>query len=401
MVKDKDHIMPGSGEEKTYRVAYLVVRFMREELTEAEHTELEDWVNTSMYNQQMFEKLINPDNPEAWDQWKDKLDESGKYLFPPPRKKSKLRPLLPWIIIACLLLAVAFIPFFLFIKKAADAAETTTLPTKDIEPGSDRAQLTLSDGSVILLNNLIKNAADPKQPDAFKQDTGMISYNTSNRSSQSNAVQYNTLSTPRAGKFKIRLPDGSLVWMNAASSLKYPIVFAVGERKVELKGEAYFEVVKDEGHPFIIEAGNHTVEVLGTHFNINAYTDEPAMKITLSEGAVKINHSLSIKPGQQLKLNNQQAGMKGPGTPVINDVHLETELAWKNGLFIFESAPLEELMRQVARWYDADIEYQFHSNDHFNAEIERNTPVSKLLHLLEGTGRVHFKIEGRKIVVMK
>jgi ferric-dicitrate binding protein FerR (iron transport regulator) len=403
-VKSKKPIIPGHSEAESYRVAYLVVRFMREDLTEAEHDELDAWVNTSMYNQQMFEKLINPDNPETWDQWKDKLDESGKYLIPPPGKKSKLRVLLPWIIIACILLSAAVaIPFVLSVKKERDAVEAATVTTKDIEPGTDRAQLTLADGSVIILNNLLKNETGPgKQQQVFKQDTGMISYQTTNPLSQSSTVQYNTLITPAAGKFKIQLPDGSLVWLNAASSLRYPLVFTAGIRKVELKGEAYFEVVKDAAHPFIIETGNTTIEVLGTHFNINAYADEPLMKITLSEGTVKINHSVTIQPGQQAQLNNRQAELTtNPDIHIVNNVNLATELAWKDGLFIFESAPLEDLMRDVARWYDADIEYQFVSPDHFNAEIPRNTPVSRLLHLLEGTRRVHFKIENRRIIVMK
>ncbi len=357
-----------------------------------------------MYNQQMFEKLINPDNPEAWDQWKAKLDESGRYLIPPPRKKSKLSILLPWIIVASILLCAAVaIPFISSVKKERDAVEAATVTTKDIEPGTERAQLTLANGSVMLLNNLLKNeTATSKQQQVFKQDTGIISYPIVNPVSQSNTVQYNTLITPRAGRFKIQLPDGSLVWLNAASSLKYPIVFTTAGRKVELKGEAYFEVVKDAAHPFIIEAGNTTVEALGTHFNINAYADEPLMKITLSEGAIKINHSVIIKPGQQVQLNNRQAAATThPDIHIVNNVQLGTELAWKDGLFIFDSTPLEDLMREVARWYDADIEYQFISPDHFNAEIPRNTPVSKLLHLLEGTGRVHFKIENRRIIVMK
>ena len=377
---------------------------MREDLTEAEYDELDAWVNTSMYNQKMFEKLINPDNPEAWDQWKGKLDESGKYLIPPPGKKSKLRTLLPWIIIAAILLSAAVaIPFILSVKKERDAVEAATVTTKDIEPGTDRAQLTMGDGSVVILNNLLKNeTGTSKQQQVFKQDTDMISYETINPVPQSNTIQYNTLITPRAGKFKIQLPDGSLVWLNAASSLKYPIVFITGERKVELKGEAYFEVVKNAAHPFIIETGNTTVEAFGTHFNINAYADEPFMKITLSEGAIKINHTVTIKPGQQAQLNNRQAAATThPDIHIIDNAQLSTELAWKDGLFIFESTPLEDLMRDVARWYDADIEYQFVSPDHFNAGGVSKSNIVTDLHDAVGLKRSRtnlLRITSRKIV---
>jgi len=199
---------------------------------------------------------------------------------------------------------------------------------------------------------------------------------------------------PAGGQVRVlTLPDGTKVWLNAASSLKYPVVFGGAKRKVELTGEGYFEVAKDPMYPFEVSAGGSTVQVLGTHFNVNAYTDEPAVKVVLAEGAIRLNNSVVLKPGEQ--------GMIAKNGNLEKDkADLVMALAWKNGQFVFKQTPIDLLMRQVARWYNATIVYDAKVPDHFNAEIGRDVPVSKLLHLLEATGSVHFKIENNTITVM-
>jgi ferric-dicitrate binding protein FerR (iron transport regulator) len=205
---------------------------------------------------------------------------------------------------------------------------------------------------------------------------------------------FNTLTVPAGGQYKVVLPDGTKVWLNASSSLKYPMVFGGAKRKVELTGEGYFEVAKDPMYPFEVSANGSTVQVLGTHFNINAYTDEPVIKCALAEGAIRLNNTVVLKPGEE--------GLIGKNGNIEKaKADLATTLAWKDGQFNFKQAPIDLLMRQVARWYNAGIIYDAQITDHFNAEIPRDVPVSKLLHLLEATGSVHFKIENNTITVMK
>jgi transmembrane sensor len=183
-----------------------------------------------------------------------------------------------------------------------------------------------------------------------------------------------------------------MVWLNASSSLKYPEQFSDSLRKVELTGEGYFEVAKDASHPFIVSAAQHSIRVLGTRFNINAYPDNKETIVTLAEGSVKLNGSILLQPGQQGIIN--PAGQIQTGA-----ADLEVALAWTKGQFIFKMTSLEQVMQQVSHWYDARIIYQDNITEHFNATIPRNIPVSELLHLLEGTGRVHFKVEDKTITV--
>lgn len=183
--------------------------------------------------------------------------------------------------------------------------------------------------------------------------------------------------------------------MNAASSIRYPVAFNGAERKVYVTGEAYFEVAKDKTKPFRVVADDMLVEALGTAFNINAYGDEPVMSATLVEGSILVTKGAAenvLKPGQQAKLSGNEMS-------VVN-VKADEVIAWKNNQFKFNDLPLDAIMRQVARWYDAEIVYEQKTSDHFNAEVSRDVPVSKLLHILELTNRAHFKIEGNKIIVL-
>ncbi len=200
--------------------------------------------------------------------------------------------------------------------------------------------------------------------------------------------------TPAGGQFQVTLSDGTRVWLNASSSLKYPESFSDSVRKVVLTGEGYFEVAKNASHPVYGNVGNNEVRVLGTHFNVNAYPDNSETVVTLAEGSVKLNGSALLRPGQQGSIDNTGKIRTGPAD-------LETALAWKDGQFIFKMTPLQDLMKQVSHWYDAKIVYRDTISEHFNARIPRDVPVSRLLHLLEATGQVHFKIEDRTITVMK
>jgi ferric-dicitrate binding protein FerR (iron transport regulator) len=227
-------------------------------------------------------------------------------------------------------------------------------------------------------------------------ESGQIAYKGT-----SEQVEYNTLSNPRGSKvISLVLADGSKVWLNAASTLKYPTAFVGNERKVDITGEAYFEVAHNAGMPFIVSKGETSVRVLGTHFNVNSYDDETSLNITLLEGSVKVikgNESVLILPGQQAEVSNDIAT---PKSIKILAADVDDVLAWKNGLFSYKGAGIETIMRQVSRWYNVDVVFQKQVKEKFYAQVSRNTDVSNLLRMLEATKAVHFKIEGKTITVI-
>jgi transmembrane sensor len=265
----------------------------------------------------------------------------------------------------------------------------------DIHPGTSGATLTLADGSKIALDSTGKEAL-PTQGSTrlIKQDNDQLAYQPGAASKE---TVFNTLATTRGKQFRVTLPDGTRVWLDAASSLHYPTAFTGKERKVSVSGEAYFEVVKDPSMPFMVTAGNMEVRVLGTDFNINAYSDEPGTKTTLLTGSIKVTSGtdhLLVKPGQQADFN-ATAGLR-----LLDGADINQAIAWKNGLISFRSAGLSTIMRQISRWYDVDIIYEGNIPErNFTGEVSRNADLSKLLKILTANG-IHFKINGRQLTVM-
>lgn len=272
----------------------------------------------------------------------------------------------------------------------------------DISPGGNKAILTLASGEQIVLDTA-KGGAITRQGNfnVIKQEGGRLAYNRINQDDASlpaapAAIKYNTLTTPRGGQYRVTLSDGTRVWLNASSSLRYPTAFTERERMVEISGEAYFEVEKSKDMPFVVKAGRAVVQVLGTQFNIMAYSDEAALNTTLVEGGVRVSIgdvSKTLKPGQQARLT------AGGELTLADDADIDQTLAWKDNLFTFNDVDIRTVMRQIARWYDVDITYTGKISQHFNGNISRSVNVSKVLAMLELTGTVHFRIEGRQIVV--
>ena len=270
-------------------------------------------------------------------------------------------------------------------------------------PASNRATITLANGKIVSLDSLGNGTlATQGNVNIIKTADGKIVYQSTDNS-QLSTVASNTLTNPRGSNVvDITLADGSRVWLNAGSSVTYPVAFISNERKVQVTGEAYFEVAHNALKPFSVSANGMNVQVLGTHFNINAYDDENVIRTTLLEGSVKVSPpspkgekaGMTLKPGQQAKLVSGQLS-------VVNNIDLDEVMAWKNGEFQFgDKSDIKTIMRQISRWYDVEVEYRGNITGHIGGSISRNVNVSQVLKMLEKTGGVKFKIEGNKITVM-
>lgn len=299
---------------------------------------------------------------------------------------------------ASVLLAVSIGGYLLQHRK--EAAPVAKMEA-DILPGREGAILTLADGSQVVLDSLGNGVIATQNGKQVLLKNGELAYAGDAGSGE---VVYNNLSTPKGRQFQILLPDGTKVWLNAASSLRYPTAFSGSNREVEVTGEVYFEVAKNAHQPFIIHLNNQTkIQVLGTHFNVNAYSNEAAIRTTLVEGSIKIVSGASaegapsvvLHPGQQAQIDNAKGGMK-----VMSNVDVDKVTAWKSGLFNFEDSGLEEVMRQVERWYDIEVVYEKNIPDiRFGGKLSNDVSLSGLLRSLQES-EVHFRIEGRKLIVL-
>jgi transmembrane sensor len=301
-----------------------------------------------------------------------------------------------WVAASIILVTGLIGSFFLLNKKDKVQQIVQQGVTNDIKPPEvNRATITLSNGQTVYLDSAaIGSLAVQGTVKLVKLGNGKIAYQT--QSEQINEKQaYNTLTNPKGSQVvDMTLADGSRVWLNSGSSVTYPINFIGNERTVFITGEAYFEVASDKAKPFRVNKGNMQVEVLGTHFNVNAYDDEKNIKVTLLEGSVrlKINEENKIlKPGEQAQVSGTVS--------IIKDADLEGVMAWKDGRFKFNRVNIETIMRQAARWYDLDIEYRGKVEGTLSGGVARNVNASQLFHVLELTDKVRFEIEGRKVIV--
>lgn len=283
------------------------------------------------------------------------------------------------------------------------SAMTAESVVTDLAPGGNRAILHLADGSAIILdsaaNGMLSLQGNIK---VEKLSNGLLAYTIGGKQlTEQDAAFYNTITTPRGGQYQVTLSDGTKVWLNAASSIRFPVLFAGSERKVEITGEAYFEVAKNVAKPFKVKTVTSEVEVLGTHFNVNAYEDESAVKTTLLEGMVKVSVPQAAgKQTARFLQPGQQSGVTNDGRiSVLNNADTEEAVAWKNGRFQFRSADLKSILRQISRWYDVDVVYKGNVDLHFTGQLTRDDYVSKVFEKLALTGEVHFKIDGKKIIV--
>ncbi|OQP52633.1 hypothetical protein A4H97_25265 [Niastella yeongjuensis] len=266
-----------------------------------------------------------------------------------------------------------------------------------IVPGSNKAVLTLANGKKISLTDAgTGNIAHETGISIEKTADGQMLYRITD-AAPATAVIYNTIETPVGGQYQVLLPDGTKVWLNAKSALRFPVHFNDTERRVEISGEAYLEVAHDKTKPFRVVNPGQVVEVLGTHFNVNTYDNEAAMKTTLLEGAVKIatnGNTALLKPGQQSNVVNGNIR-------TLDEVNVEDVVAWKNNKIQFTDLDIHSVMRMLERWYNIDVSYTGNEiNTTFGGSVSRSKDIDVVLKLLEATGDVHFKIEGRRVTVM-
>ena len=298
--------------------------------------------------------------------------------------------------VAASILLLMSVGAYFFIRSNREADNFAANTYKGITPGTNKATLTLANGITISLDDAGKGQIAKQAGVKISKTTdGQIVYQA-DAAGQEQAVQ-NTVSTPKGGQYRIILPDGTNVWLNAASSISYPTVFKGAERLVTLNGEGYFEVTKNKAMPFRVKSAMQTIEVLGTHFNINAYTDETRVKTTLLEGSVKVisaTRSTLITPGEQAAISRA-----GNGIISKQRVNVDKEVAWKNGVFSFADEDIRAVMRQVSRWYDIDVVYEGDIPDEkFFGEISRSSNLGDVFRILE-LNNMKFAVEGKTIKV--
>lgn len=338
-----------------------------------------------------YEDETKPDfTPEAIAEEKSRIWQS----LPVHQKQAKRVVLWPWIAAASVILCVTLA--VLFQKKDKQAVDTATAK---IVPGSNNAILTLANGTKISLNDAANgNLASQSGITVTKTSDGQLVYQVVESAKETKAVEYNTITTPKGGQYQVNLPDGTKVWLNATSSLTFPVAFSGHEREVKLTGEAYFEVAHNKEKPFKVLSSEQSVEVLGTHFNVSAYKEDGYVATTLLEGKVRVQLrgaevSTVLRPGEQSMLKNQKLNTRF--------VNTENEIAWVNNDFAFDNEELGSIMRKIARWYDVEVICPPEMEKlEFTGFMSRQKNIEEVLKRMVIPDVIQFKIEGRRVTVM-
>ncbi|GAA4315177.1 FecR family protein [Compostibacter hankyongensis] len=372
------------SEERAY---YLLQAYTQHTATDAEEEELLQWV-TAAHDEKILRRYIDrlirageglPLAEPDWEKTYRKILRRSQQ-----RRTRSLRK--GYAVAATLLALVMAGGLYLLYPAERPAADRPTAAA--IRPGSSKAFLQAGDTRVMLNK---KDTSFTLAGNTIQVNGGRI------RTADAHPVHY-VLTTPRGGEYRVVLADGTAVWMNAASRLEYPSVFTGETRQVQLEGEAFFAVASDAGHPFIVNTPGQSIRVLGTAFNVHAYTDEKATVTTLVQGSVAVQsaaHTLRLKPGEQSRLD-------GTGTlSRIPDADTGAAVAWKNGYFRFAGADIHTIMQQLSRWYDVTVRYEENLPErYFGAIIRRDNDIAQVLDILEATGGIRFKTSGKEITVM-
>jgi ferric-dicitrate binding protein FerR (iron transport regulator) len=395
-------------------IVQLLEKFSRGEASPADTDQLLSLLQQQGEDEKMIafmEQQLNgyqPENAEELAYWKEKLKE-GAAAITGITEENTARPvhrmqfLRKWGWAAAAVIVTVSVGAYLYTNNSSKpAAPAVVAQATHIAPGKSGAVLTLADGSQVVLDSLGNGMVATQNGSQVILKGGELAYAPAGTAS--GETTYNTMTTPKGRQFQLTLPDGTRVWLNAASSLRYPTAFNGNERLVAVTGEAYFEVARNNRQPFKVMVNEKaTVEVLGTSFNVNAYDNETSIQTTLLNGSVRVanintaqSSAVTLKPGQQASLNNHAAN----NIKVINDIDINKVMSWKNGLFNFEGANLGEVMRQIERWYDIEVVYEKGiPNVEFEGKMTKDVPLKDLLTMLDRSD-VHFRIENRKLIVL-
>ncbi|WP_276496761.1 FecR domain-containing protein [Pontibacter litorisediminis] len=390
--------------EEHFKKASLLLRYLRGELTLQEEEDIERWIREKESHKRLVDKLRDEQVLEEELHFFSSLDTDKAWQritsqavdHEPVKTLWRNTTVWKYAAVVALVLSAALVIYQAQIK-TKHSPEVTATSTLDFEaqevlPGGDKAKLAVSDGAVFVLEDMANGTVLEENGVRVSKQDGVVQFEIA--AGMSEKVLYNTISTPVGGQYQVVLPDGSKVWLNSASSLRFPSAFVESERNVELTGEGYFEVASNKEQPFKVKVNTATVEVLGTHFNIMAYASEGHVTATLLEGSVKVNNGSKSKkmvPGQQADIGEDI---------LLKEVDVDEAVAWKNGLFYFNNEDIATVMRQLERWYGIEVAYSGEmSSKHFSGIISRNTQLDKVLEMLALTGSVRFETEGRKVVV--
>lgn len=371
----------------------LLDKYLQNDASPEEVTVIESWYITR--NSELKDELSEPD-------YQDLGEEIWNRVILNTPKKHKTISLWPKLVAAAaaILIFVSVAYFIVNEKSSKDKLSVGNIGL-DIAPGKTTAILTLANGKQIKLDEGLKGKIASEEGIAItRSNPGGLTYRQ--ESAVTGGLAFNTLATPRGGQHQLTLPDGTEVWLNAATTLRFPVNFkGKASREVELSGEAYFQVAKDSQHPFIVKTINQRIEVLGTHFNVQAYEDDNEVTSTLLEGKVRVSAlhfsaNRILSPGEESVLENGRKLLQ------TSQADIEGNMAWKNGYFIFNNEDFESILKKVSRWYDVEISYEQHIPDfRVGGRVSRSKNLSSVLKALELTGQVHFKVQGRRIIVEK
>ncbi|WP_259069257.1 FecR family protein [Mucilaginibacter sp. X4EP1] len=376
----------------------LLYRYENNAVTEQERALIESWYLQHREN----------DLPEyTMEERMEDAEAVWAGLHQPNNNKKIVRLLLRIAAAASLLIICTFGGYRILHNKST-AIKVAKNRTNDVAPGGNKAILTLANGQKIYINDAKKGVITHQAGiKVTKNKNGQIVYLVSHANDADGtsddvnvALAYNTLSTPRGGQSSVTLSDGTVAYLDAGSSIKFPVLFHGNERRVAVTGQVYFDVVHNAAKPFRVDVKGQTIEDIGTSFNINAYDDEPVIKTTLLSGSIKIskgNKSATLVPGQQAVTLLSMDAIH------VKDVDTEEAKAWKEGYFLFNNEKLESVMRKISRWYDVDVVYPDDQklDVEYWGSITRYGNVSKVLNMLQITGDVRFRIDGKKIIVSK
>ncbi|MEP7374611.1 MAG: FecR domain-containing protein [Chitinophagaceae bacterium] len=411
--------------EEQNNIVLLLDRYATGSATHAEETELFSLIanagNENEIKQYLIELQERQQPSASFDRrkWQPILDSILNHSDIVVSNTTPVHRIFSWKRIAVAASVISVIGFgiaYFVVPKQSEkpsVAETQQQRFKnDVKPGGHKASLTLADGRIIILDSVTPGQLAIQGSTAVLNKNGQLVYQTGEQ--KNDEVLFNTLLTARGETYTTVLADGSKVWLNSASSIKYPVAFTGKERRVEITGEAYFEVRHNTAKPFVVKFNTPSgdggeVHDLGTAFNINAYTDEATIKTTLVSGSARVvkvpisgsegrgGEAVLLVPGQQAVIAEAAA----ESIRVVANADVEEATAWRNGRFLFKSTDIKTLMRQLIRWYDVEVSYDAVPAIGFNAKITRETPLSSILKALELTGEVKFRLEGKKLVVMK